>query len=81
MERMWLQEATHKYPKQWFVAVNLAWEPINKIFGDIYLVTHDKEEAFAKFEELRDKGEMGRVTVMEGFDDTPQIGGFTICSR
>ncbi|MDR0220245.1 MAG: hypothetical protein LBI54_02440 [Lachnospiraceae bacterium] len=81
MERMWVREAAHKYPKQWFVAVNLAWEPKNKLIGDIYLVTSDKADAFAKFEELKDKGEMGEVSVFEGFDDTPQIGGFTICKR
>jgi hypothetical protein len=81
MERMWLLEARHKYPKQWFVAANVVWEPDNKVLGDIFFVTSDKKEAYAKAKEIRANGEMGEVTVEEGFDDTPQIGGFTLCSR
>jgi hypothetical protein len=81
MERMWVLEASHKYPKQWLVAVNLAMEPKNKVIGDIFLVTQDKKEAYAKAKEIRGNGDMGDVMVVEGYDDTPQIGGFTICSR
>jgi hypothetical protein len=81
MERMWVLEAAHKYPKQWFVAVNLSWEPESVLIGDIYLVTPDKGEAFTKFKELKDKGDMGEVSVFEGYDDTPQIGGLARCSR
>ena len=74
MERMWLDEADMKYPKQYYVAVNVAWEK-NKLFGDIYEVFSNFEEGLAKSRELEQLGTMGRVTVMEGFDDTPQIGG------
>jgi uncharacterized protein YfaP (DUF2135 family) len=75
MERMWLNEAEMKYPKQWIVAVNLSWEEKNTMYGDIYLVTPDKEEAFRKEKELEESGKWGRVTSFEGFDDTPYIGG------
>jgi hypothetical protein len=80
MERMWVREAAHQYPKQWLVAVNLAYEPGNKVIGDVFLVTPDKKEAYAKAKEIRSTGEMGDVMVVAGYDDTPQIGGLTICS-
>jgi len=74
MERLWFGEAMMKYPKQWIVMVNLEDEPItDKTFGDIYLVTPDADEAYAKAKELRDSA--GGSFVFEGFDDTPQIGG------
>ncbi|MDR0220349.1 MAG: hypothetical protein LBI54_02965 [Lachnospiraceae bacterium] len=81
MERMWVQEAKHKYPKQWIVAVNLEWEPKNKLIGDIFMVTPDEDEAYDKLMELDESGEMGEVMVKRGYDDTPQIGGLTICSQ
>jgi hypothetical protein len=81
MERMWVLEASQKYPKQWIVAVNLNWEPDNKVLGDIFLVTPDKKEAYAKAKEIDQKGDMGQTMVVEGYNDAPQIGGFTICSR
>jgi hypothetical protein len=82
MERMWVQEAAHKYPKQWLVAVNLVWEqPGNRLIGDIFMVTDDEDEAHSKVRELRNSGEMGKVMVAQGYDDTPQIGGLTICSQ
>ena len=74
MERMWLDEAVMKYPKQYFVAVNVDWSD-NKLFGDIYEVFSDFNEALAQKRELQKTGNLGKTTVMEGFDDTPQIGG------
>jgi hypothetical protein len=81
MERMWVLEAAHKYPKQWLVAVNLSDEPNNRVIGDIYFVTPDKKEAYAKAIEIDNKGDMGETMVLEGYNDTPQIGGLTICSQ
>ena len=74
MERMWLDEAVMKYPKQYFVAVNVDWSD-NKMFGDIYEIFTNFEDALVKMRELDKLGTMGRTTVEEGFDDTPQIGG------
>jgi len=80
MERMWFGDAMKKYPKQWIVMVNITDEPgTNKDLGDIYLVTPDKEEAYATAKALGRS--MGRRMVFEGFNDTPQIGGFTICCQ
>ena len=81
MERMWVGEAKMKYPKQWLVVVNLSWEPNNKMFGDILLVTPNEDEARAKVRALRKTGDMGKVMVVEGYSDAPQIGGFVICSQ
>ena len=78
MERLWYGEAKMKYPKQWIVMVNIEDEPnTNKTFGDIILITPDKKEAYAKAKEIGDS--MGGKLVFEGFNDTPQIGGFEIC--
>ncbi|MCL2087711.1 MAG: hypothetical protein FWH05_09005 [Oscillospiraceae bacterium] len=80
MERLWYGEASMKYPKQWIVMVNIEDEPkTNKGYGDIYLVTPDKKEAYDKAIELGNS--MGRNMVIEGFDDTPQIGGLEIWSQ
>ncbi|MCL2087687.1 MAG: hypothetical protein FWH05_08870 [Oscillospiraceae bacterium] len=78
MERLWYGEAKMKYPKKWIVMVNIEDEPkTNKGYGDIYLVTPNKKEAYDKAIALGNS--MGRNMVIEGFDDTPQIGGLEIC--
>jgi hypothetical protein len=79
MERIWSREVAMKYPKQWIVLVNMSHEPKNKVFGDVYLVTPDKKAAYATAISLGTS--MGRLMVVEGYNDTPQIGGFTICSQ
>ena len=76
MERMWSGEVSMKYPKQWIVLVNLSWEKNNRVMGDIYYITASEDEAYAKAKELGDS--MGDLLVVEGFDDTPQIGGFEL---
>jgi len=74
LERMWSGDAEMKYQKQWIVMVNIEDEPkTNKTIGDIYLVTPNEDEAYAKAIALGDS--MGRRLVTEGFNDTPQIGG------
>ena len=77
MERLWYGEAKMKYPKQWIVMVNMEDEPkTNKAYGDVYLVTPNKKEAYAKAKELGNS--MGEKMVITGFDDTPRIGGLEI---
>ena len=73
MERMWRAEAKKKYPKQWIVMVNLSSEQNNKTFGDVFFVTPNRGEAYATAKALGDT--MGRKMVIEGFNDTPRIGG------
>jgi hypothetical protein len=76
MERIWACDVKMKYPKQWIVLVNTSWGPVNKIFGDVYLVTSDKKEAYSTAKSLGNS--MGNLMIVEGFDDSPQIGGFTV---
>jgi hypothetical protein len=78
-ERIWANEASIKYPKQWIVMTNLSWEPTNKVYGNVYFVTSEKKEAYQKLKELKASESMGKVMVVPGFDDTPQIGGLEIC--
>jgi len=79
MERMWSAEAKKKYPMQWIVMVNLGWEPHNKAIGDVYFVSESKKEAYDTAKALGDT--MGKKTVIEGFNDTPQIGGLYLCTQ
>jgi hypothetical protein len=80
MERMWSGDAMMKYQNQWVVMVNIEDEPkTNKSIGDVYLVTPNKKEAYTKAKEIG--GTMGDSMVIEGFNDTPQIGGFELCRR
>ena len=81
MDRMWLGEAKLKYANNWIVAVNITWGENNKAYGDIYLVTPSKSEAYAKAIELNQAGSMGSVSVTEGMNNTPQIGGLEVWSQ
>jgi hypothetical protein len=76
MERLWDSEVSMMYPKKWVVMVNCAWEG-NKNYGEIHLVTDDKKEAYAVAKKLGD--DFGVIGVVEGFDDTPRIGGLRVC--
>jgi hypothetical protein len=79
-EKIWSGEAVMKYPKQWIVFVNIEYDSeTHKQMGVIHLVTPSKEEAY---DEARNIGRsMGKKAVMEGFNDTPQIGGLSLWSR
>ena len=79
MERMWRADAKKKYPKQWIVMVNLSSEQNNKTIGDIYLVTPNRNEAYSTAKNLGET--MGKKMVIEGFNDTPQIGGLYLCTQ
>ena len=79
MERMWSAEAKKKYPRQWIVMVNLCWEPHNKAVGDVYFISTNKQEAYNTAKALGRT--MGKKTVFEGFNDTPQIGGLYLCNQ
>ena len=80
MERMWTGDAMMKYPKQWVVLVNIIRDKqTHKAIGDVYLVTPDKKEAYAKAMALGDT--LGISSVVEGFDDTRRIGGFPLWNR
>jgi len=76
---MWSGDVKNKYPKQWIVLVNITHEPINKAVGDVYLVTSDKNKAYSTAKALGKS--MGKLMVVEGFNDTPQIGGFAVCTQ
>jgi hypothetical protein len=79
MERLWFGDVKMKYPKQWIVFVNISHEPKNRAIGDVYLVTSDRAKAYETAKSLGKS--MGSLMVVEGFNDTPQIGGFTVCSQ
>ncbi|MCL2387262.1 MAG: hypothetical protein FWC89_06890 [Defluviitaleaceae bacterium] len=77
LEKIWTSEAKMQYPKQWIVMVNLEDDcQTNKVMGYVHVVTPSQKEAYKKAKELEDI--MGRTVVIEGFDDTPQIGGLTL---
>ena len=78
-ERMWYGDVKMKYPKQWIVFVNISHEPKNRAIGNVYLVTPDRAKAYETAISLGNS--MGNLMVIEGFNDTPQIGGLTVCSQ
>ncbi|MCL2223730.1 MAG: hypothetical protein FWB96_02045 [Defluviitaleaceae bacterium] len=80
VEKIWSEEAYMKYPKQWIVFVEMECDPeTHKHMGIVHLVTSDKDEAYET--ELALGRSMGNSVVMEGFNDTPQIGGLSLWGR
>ena len=79
-EKIWTAEASMQYPKQWVVLVDIENDrKTHKVMGVVHLVTPDKKEAYEKAKSL--KGVMGKTMVIEGFDDTPQIGGLPLWNQ
>ena len=79
-EKIWSAEAAKKYPKQWIVMVYVECDPETlKYMGIVHFVTPDKKEAYEKAKALDNN--MGETAVVEGFNDTPQIGGLSLWSR
>jgi len=79
MERILLSEAFMKYPKQYVVIVKIRKEP--ELFdksGEVFLIANNSERAYKAASELDES--YGSTTVMYGFDDTPEIGGLSVCS-
>jgi hypothetical protein len=77
MERQWILDVLVDNPQHYVVSVNNGWES-GKILGDVMLVTTDEEAAAAKAKELKDRGDTGMVSIMEPYDDRPQIGGLIV---
>ena len=73
MERVLFTEVPMMYPKKWILLVNLWKEKERRCSsGEVYWVADNKMEIFNKAMEIGD--ELGRTMMVEGFDDTPQIG-------
>jgi hypothetical protein len=79
-EKIWSGKAATMYPKQWIVFVNMEYDKkTHKNMGIVHFTTSDKKEAYAKAKALGDT--MGNTMVIEGFNDTPQIGGLSLWSK
>ncbi|MDR2167903.1 MAG: hypothetical protein LBE35_08670 [Clostridiales bacterium] len=80
-ERVWTQEVMMRYPKKWIVMVNVDWDGTgrNMLFGSIYAIKDTWDEAFDLKKSL--EGSMEKVSIVEGYNDMPQIGGLYICNR
>jgi mRNA interferase MazF len=78
MEKIWTGEVRIKYPLQWIVMVNLSHEKKGcKTMGEVYFVTSDQDEAYAKAKELGDT--MGENMVIRGHNPyQSEIGGLNI---
>ena len=75
MEKIWTSEAAMKYPEKWIVMVNLEEsKEIRKAMGEVYFVTSDQREAYAKDRELGDS--MGKTIVIAGHNQSQsEVGG------
>ena len=79
-QKIWSEEAYMKYPKQWIVFVEMEYDPETyKYMGLVHLVTPNKNEAYEVERALG--GNKGNTMVMEGFNDTPQIGGLSLWNQ
>ena len=79
-KKIWSEEAYMLYPKQWIVFVEMEDDPnTHKKMGIVHFVTQDKNEAYEKAMSLGSA--MGKTGVMEGFNDTPQIGGLSLWNQ
>ena len=76
-KKIWSEEAYMQYPKQWIVFVEMECDPeTHKYMGIVHFVTANKDEAYEKANAIGRS--MGKKVVMEGFNDTPQIGGLSL---
>ena len=81
MERMWLGAASKQFKDNWIVAINVTWGEKCMVYGDIYMITPSKDEAYAMAILLKKAGQSGKVTVMQGENHTPQVGGLELWSQ
>ena len=79
-EKIWLQEVMMMYPKKFIVMANIEYDKsgTNTSIGEIVAVEDTFENALVILEDLDEQGNMGECTIVQGFDDTPQIGGLFI---
>jgi hypothetical protein len=77
MERIWDSEVAVMYPNQWIVMVNCEWggNGDNKNYGEVYLVTPDRDEAYRVAIGIDANGDMGSTLVLEGVSDVRELGG------
>ena len=77
MDRVWTSELTMEFPRKFIIFVNTDWakDGSGKMMGDFYDVKDTHDEALELKKSLGDS--MGDVSIFEGFDDSPQIGGFS----
>jgi len=77
MDRVWVSEVTMAFPRKFIIFLNTDWakDGSGKMMGDFYDVKDTREEALELKNSLGDS--MGKVSIAEGFDDSPQIGGFS----
>ena len=77
MERVWGLEIAMKFPRKFIILVNADWadDGSGKMMGDFYDVKDTHDEALILKKSLGDS--MGDVSIVEGFDDSPQIGGLS----
>jgi len=70
------------YPKQWVVMTELEdqLKPFT-VLGHVHYVTDDEDEARKVLREIRAKEGAGKAMLVEGWDDTPQIGGLGLWRR
>ena len=74
MQRVLATEVTMMYPKQWILLVNSRKEPERHCpSGEIYLISDSRDEIHT--ERCKIGNTLGDTLVVEGFDDTPRIGG------
>ncbi|MCL1999117.1 MAG: hypothetical protein FWG65_10165 [Turicibacter sp.] len=78
MEKVWIGDVFAQYPGQWVVMTDLNWayDGLNRKLGYIYGVYKTWEAAREVMLELEKT--MSDVAIVEGYDETPHIGGLFV---
>ena len=81
-EKQWTGDVMMMYPKQWVILTDLERknDPY-KVSGYVHFITSDENEARLILKDIRASKGAGYATVVEGFDDTPQIGGLELWNQ
>jgi hypothetical protein len=81
-EKLFTGEVAMMYPKQWVVMTELESQTNPyKLVGVVHYVSPNEDDARSVLRSLRADENSGRSCIVEGWNDTPQIGGLELWNR
>ena len=81
-EKLFTGDVMMMYPKQWIVMVDLETQSNPyKVTGVVHYVSPDEDDARKVLRAIRADKDASRSCIIEGWNDTPQIGGLELWSR
>ena len=75
-EKLFTGDVKMMYPKKWIVMTDLEDRSNHySVIGIVHYVSSDEEDARKVLREIINGDKPNRAMIIEGFNDTPQIGG------